>query len=357
MRRTGATSLDKKGNQMPRMNKSSVVKVIINLIPLLILQACSQQNINVVKDGVFSFDKTTTIGKALDSSDLFYKTEWKSFENSNHRNIVEFYGYLDMEKLLISKELYDEYEKQFKSKGKDFFIKLEFVVYANNRDFELLSSALNTFKGHPDFTDRKTLIKHIYTNDNMLSIYFRDQFQKKIEYDTKTKEKSEAIRTLLECAKLNDFSLAGIYVGSHTGESNQSLVKSILIIHDSSIFDPTDIEVYEIEGEHYSFGKGKLLTPKNATECSDSFQVSPYSLVTLDKTNDTSADKSKKKENKTAVNVFINFDKKCSINVAITSFIGKYNVKYTKLENNESENVSAILQQIEQIQSGIAAKK
>ena len=52
--------------------------------------------VSKVKNGTLSFDKSTTVGKALDRYKYFKKTEWKSSKTDNDRTFVEFRGNIDV---------------------------------------------------------------------------------------------------------------------------------------------------------------------------------------------------------------------------------------------------------------------
>ena len=56
----------------------------------------STPRIDLVKNGILDFDKSITVGKALDNYRFFRSTAWKEFESDQGRNIVEFTGEFDL---------------------------------------------------------------------------------------------------------------------------------------------------------------------------------------------------------------------------------------------------------------------
>ncbi len=54
------------------------------------ITGCS--DIDTVKDGTLNFDNSITVGEAFDKYSYFTSTNWKNFETSNGRKIVEVTG-------------------------------------------------------------------------------------------------------------------------------------------------------------------------------------------------------------------------------------------------------------------------
>ncbi|SHN51982.1 hypothetical protein [Desulfovibrio litoralis] len=69
--------------------------VLLNLLFIINLAGCSDSNIEVVKTGSMNFDTSTTVGNVLDNYPYFATTTWKSFEDAQKRQIVEFNGTLN----------------------------------------------------------------------------------------------------------------------------------------------------------------------------------------------------------------------------------------------------------------------
>lgn len=69
------------------------MKKLISIFFLsLILTGCGS-DISSVKDGTMDFDSSITVGDAFDNYSYFVSTDWKSFETSNGRKIVEVKGF------------------------------------------------------------------------------------------------------------------------------------------------------------------------------------------------------------------------------------------------------------------------
>jgi len=68
------------------------ITVAINFVALMIVQLLifGTSEIDSVKNGVMNFNKTITLGEALDNWDDCESSSWTSFETSNKTKIVEF---------------------------------------------------------------------------------------------------------------------------------------------------------------------------------------------------------------------------------------------------------------------------
>lgn len=77
--------------------------VIWGLLMALLLCACSDNSVDIVKNGRLDFDKSTTVGNALDNYPFFKATSWSTFQDQQKRTIVEFRGTFDL--IAISKYL------------------------------------------------------------------------------------------------------------------------------------------------------------------------------------------------------------------------------------------------------------
>lgn len=66
-------------------------KITSILLFSLILSGCGS-DLSSVKDGTMSFDNSITVGDAFDKYSYFTSTDWRSFETSNGRKIVEVEG-------------------------------------------------------------------------------------------------------------------------------------------------------------------------------------------------------------------------------------------------------------------------
>jgi hypothetical protein len=70
--------------------KKQIVSVIA-MCCILVISGCKGK-IDKVKDGVWSEDKATTIGKALDNYKGFEKKKWELNKSDNGKEYVEFSG-------------------------------------------------------------------------------------------------------------------------------------------------------------------------------------------------------------------------------------------------------------------------
>lgn len=65
-------------------------------IPFLAVMVGCSSDIDMVKDGVMDFNKTTTLGEALDNWGSCGKREWESFETESGVKVVEFSCYHEL---------------------------------------------------------------------------------------------------------------------------------------------------------------------------------------------------------------------------------------------------------------------
>lgn len=74
------------------------IKLFIICFFILLLNACSGNNIDLVKKHVLEYDKSITFGSALDNYPLFSKTTWREFKTEDGRRVVEFSADYDFQK-------------------------------------------------------------------------------------------------------------------------------------------------------------------------------------------------------------------------------------------------------------------
>lgn len=72
------------------------MKFLAAIIVSLALGACSKGEIATVKDGYLDFDKSATVGQALDGCKRFKKTEWSLVNTDQGRRLVTFVGDIDL---------------------------------------------------------------------------------------------------------------------------------------------------------------------------------------------------------------------------------------------------------------------
>lgn len=79
--------------------KYTITLALVALFCLTILIACQKQNsIDLVKGGVLEFDKSLTVGQAIDNYTLAKSTTWEAGQAENGRNFVNCTVSLDIEK-------------------------------------------------------------------------------------------------------------------------------------------------------------------------------------------------------------------------------------------------------------------
>jgi hypothetical protein len=67
-----------------------IMKKSLVLLPLLLLQGCDGSTIDSVKNYVYDFDTSMSVGNALDHRKICSDTKWKSFKDERGRTIVEY---------------------------------------------------------------------------------------------------------------------------------------------------------------------------------------------------------------------------------------------------------------------------
>ena len=80
--------------------KNKIISILLLFMAGIICISCDGGDINLVKNGAMNFDKSTTIGKVFSSYPYFSNREWKSFEDTQGRKIVEFTADVNFEGLM-----------------------------------------------------------------------------------------------------------------------------------------------------------------------------------------------------------------------------------------------------------------
>ncbi|MDL2313817.1 hypothetical protein LJC36_02425 [Desulfovibrio sp. OttesenSCG-928-C14] len=62
------------------------------LLLLFVLPGCNGSDIDIVKNGKLSLDKSVTVGNVIDNYQYFSSTKWSEFEDKNKRRIVQVEG-------------------------------------------------------------------------------------------------------------------------------------------------------------------------------------------------------------------------------------------------------------------------
>lgn len=106
------------------------------LLFLLVLTGCQKQsNIDLVKNGVLEFDKSLTVGQAIENYTLAKKVTWDAGESENGRNFVNCTIALDVEKTAYA------------GKGIEMSFFYQFVI---NKDDSFNVSACKSVVSSPD---------------------------------------------------------------------------------------------------------------------------------------------------------------------------------------------------------------
>lgn len=65
---------------------------------VLLMTGCSDNKISVVKNGTFPFDKSLTVGQAIDNYKYFKKTKWETLTTENKKKVVQVIGQIALDK-------------------------------------------------------------------------------------------------------------------------------------------------------------------------------------------------------------------------------------------------------------------
>lgn len=128
--------------------KQNFVLTLFIAVPLLMAFGFGNSSksdddyINFVKDNVFKFDKSLTIGQALDNYKYLKNKKWKFFKSDQGRKIVEFSGDIVISaydkkntshvRAISSKKIND-----VKNKISSFIYRVQFKLHANDESFDL----------------------------------------------------------------------------------------------------------------------------------------------------------------------------------------------------------------------------
>lgn len=63
---------------------------LLILLFIFLINGCGSDDVSSVSDGYLSFDKSITVGQALNGYKYFKTHEWSSFKAENGRKIVQF---------------------------------------------------------------------------------------------------------------------------------------------------------------------------------------------------------------------------------------------------------------------------
>lgn len=148
---------------------------------------CSKPDpLNIVKNGALNFDKSVTVGNALDNYKYFGASKWNTFEDSQRRTIVEFRAPFLLAKFVGAKidqfEITSEMLQGVRSKLRDseFTYVAQFKIGIDGTSFELAYSATKLVGTHPDTgkqvekdvpDENFQELKRIYQNQPAASVF------------------------------------------------------------------------------------------------------------------------------------------------------------------------------------------
>jgi hypothetical protein len=141
--------------------------------------SCSSNPENSVKEGTLNIDPSVTVGDVFNGYKYFSYKTWKSFKDSQNRQIVEFNGKLDFDKFanteLEGMTLTSEMVKKAKSQLGDIEVTYvaQFAISKDGKTFRLNYSGIrisgtnkdtgkNFFKDNPD--NDLSVLQNIYAN-------------------------------------------------------------------------------------------------------------------------------------------------------------------------------------------------
>ncbi len=104
-----------------------LINTIVLLLIIVVSTGCDKaksltnSDVSIVKNGTLEFDKSITVGQAIDKYRYFTKTDWESMKEENGRRIVQTTAQIDITK-------YPEVNKIKIPDLKSAFFKFQFVI-------------------------------------------------------------------------------------------------------------------------------------------------------------------------------------------------------------------------------------
>ena len=83
----------------------TIFQSLFSVFVTCMLTACGN-DVSLVKTGYLPFDRTLTIGKALDKYQYFSQTAWTYFIDEEQRHVVEFQGMMNLD--MVNKYFYNK---------------------------------------------------------------------------------------------------------------------------------------------------------------------------------------------------------------------------------------------------------
>lgn len=143
------------------------------IVVIIILDGCGSNPIDLVKDGILNFDKSITVGNAFDRYNYFRKNDWKFFESTQKRKIVQFSAIIDLNNILQNAKdreefTTDAYKATLWNKIKSITYIAQFIIDYDMKGFKLGYSGLEIILKNGakiELADNDTdILKDIYSN-------------------------------------------------------------------------------------------------------------------------------------------------------------------------------------------------
>lgn len=77
--------------------KKFVSSIVVMLCLSLFVGGCSDNKVSMVKNGTLEFDKSLTVGQALDNYKYFTKTKWEAITTENGKKVVQVIGQIALD--------------------------------------------------------------------------------------------------------------------------------------------------------------------------------------------------------------------------------------------------------------------
>jgi hypothetical protein len=121
-------------SQRSRNNQLRKIYYTLCAVSLFSLAGCEFfSNIEFVKGSILDIDYSLSIGDALDNYKYFTSTEWKEFETSQGREVVEFKGYYFKNDVIIRIQFRINKDWQEDDEGASFRVGYQCYAYTSER--------------------------------------------------------------------------------------------------------------------------------------------------------------------------------------------------------------------------------
>ena len=157
------------------------------LLAIIVSGCLSSDPIQMVKKGTLEFDKSVTVGNALNGYKYFNSTKWTSFQDSQKRTIVQFDATYDYNKFIgTTAEDFEPLTADMINKAKTnlgtvhIACVVQFAISTDKKTFEIVSSSTKISgtiedTGKPDeknFDDENYQeLKRVYNNQPSLTVW------------------------------------------------------------------------------------------------------------------------------------------------------------------------------------------